>query len=224
LISIDLRKFAAMVALGVFAALGTAEQADAQGNSRKDNRDAQKAAKQAEKVAKEHDRFESERQAEWRRRNKRLVVARSGNDRSNGAGYYNGDANANTNRDGRYRVVRNGSSYNTTGQGVELLRRAVNAGYEQGFEAGRNDRSNRGRGDWSSSAVYRSGTSGYETYVDREQYQYYFRQGFQRGYQDGSDRQYATDHEGDYQYGNRQGGSMNILNSILGSILNVQSY
>ena len=84
--------------------------------------------------------MEQLRQAEWRRRNTRLIYTPSGNDRSNGAGYYNGNANANTNRDGRYRIYRNGAYYNTNGQGVELLRQAVNEGYRQGFEAGRNDR------------------------------------------------------------------------------------
>src|SRR5688572_10708308 len=183
-----------------------------------------KAARQALKIEQERARLEALRQAEWRRRNSRLINTRSGNDRSNGAGYYNSNANANTNRDGRYRIYRNGAYYNTNGQGVELLRQAVNEGYRQGFEAGRNDRNSRRRGDWSTSNVYRTGTYGYQTYVNRSQYQYYFRQGFQRGYQDGTNSQYEVDYNGDYQYGSRQGGGLNILNTILGSILNIQSY
>lgn len=224
MISLDLKRMATLLALGIFAVFGSAGLANAQGRSHKENMNERKAARQAEKAAQEQARFEAQRQAEWRKRNSRLAVKRSGNDRSNGEGFYNGNANANTNRDGRYRIYRNGSYYNTTGRGVELLRQAVNAGYAQGFEAGRSDRNNRGRGDWSNSSAYRLGTSGYDTYVDRNQYQYYFRQGFQRGYQDGSDRQFQIDHDGDYQYGTRQGGSMSILSSILGSILNVQSY
>ncbi len=224
MISINLKKMAATVALGMFAVLGSSELASAQGNSNRQAKNDRKAAKQAHKVAQQRERFEAQRQAEWRRRNTRLVVRPSGNDRSGGAGYYNGNANANTNRDGRYRIYRNGAYYNTNGQGVDLLRQAVNSGYQQGFEAGRNDRSNRRAGDWSNSTVYRTGTSGYQTHVTRSQYQYYFRQGFQRGYQDGSDRQYAIDYNGDYQYGSRQGGTMSILSSILGSILNVQNY
>lgn len=223
--SINLKKIAAIAALGIFAVLGTSELANAQGNSNRGMKNARKAEKQAQKIERQQLRMEQLRQAEWRRRNTRLT--RSGNDRSNGAGYYMGNANANTNRDGRYRVYRNGAYYNTNGQGVELLRQAVNEGYRQGFDAGRNDRSSRRRGDWSSSNVYRTGTIGYQTYVDRGQYQYYFRQGFQRGYQDGSNSQYSqygTDYNGDYQYGSRQGGSLNILSSILGSILNIQSY
>ncbi len=223
--SINLKKIAAIAALGIFAVLGTSELANAQGNSNRGMKNARKAEKQAQKIERQQLRMEQLRQAEWRRRNMRLT--RSGNDRSNGAGYYMGNANANTNRDGRYRVYRNGAYYNTNGQGVELLRQAVNEGYRQGFDAGRNDRSSRRRGDWSTSNVYRTGTIGYQTYVDRGQYQYYFRQGFQRGYQDGSNSQYSqygTDYNGDYQYGSRQSGSLNILSSILGSILNIQSY
>jgi hypothetical protein len=223
LISIDFRKIAAMAVLGIFAVLGSGESANAQGNSHK-GKDEKKAAREAQKVEQERVRFEAQRQAEWRKRNARLVYTPSGNDRSKGQGYYNGNANANTNRDARYRVYRNGSYYKTDARGADLLRQAVNDGYRQGFDAGRTDRSSRRHSDWSTSSVYRTGTSGYQTYVDRNQYQYYFRQGFQRGYQDGSNSQYALDYDGDYQYGSRQGGIANILSSILGSILNVQTY
>jgi flagellar biosynthesis/type III secretory pathway protein FliH len=116
----------------------------------------------------------------------------------------------------RYRVYRNGSYYNTDSRGAELLRRAVNAGYQQGYQQGQQDRQYRRSGGYYGSNTYRSGTYGYQSYVDRGQYQYYFQQGFQRGYQDG----YNTR----TQYGYRQGGSMNILGSILGSILNIRQY
>ncbi len=224
MISINLRKIVATAALGIFTIIGSSELANAQGQSNKGMKNERKTAKKEQKLEKQRAQLEAQRQAEWRRRNARFGNVPSGNDRSNGQGYYNGNANANTNRDGRYRVYRNGAYYNTNGRGVELLRQAVNEGYRQGFDAGRNDRNTRRRGDWSSSSVYRTGTSGYQTDVDRSQYQYYFRQGFQRGYQDGSNSQYQVDYDGDYQYGSRQGGTMNILTSILGSILNIQSY
>ena len=48
------------------------------------------------------------------------------------------------------------------------------------------------------------------------QYQYYFRQGFLRGYQDGYDRR--------YRYGSNNNGAFNILGSILNGILNIQNY
>ena len=116
----------------------------------------------------------------------------------------------------RYRVYRNGSWYNTDNRGAELLRRAVNEGYRQGFAAGRSDRNRRTGLNWGGSNIYRSGSYGYQSYVDRSQYQYYFRQGFERGYQDGYNSQ--------YRYGSNNGGSLNILGSILGSILNIQRY
>ena len=116
----------------------------------------------------------------------------------------------------RYRVYRNGSYYNTDNRGADLLRQAVNQGYRQGFEAGRNDRNRRVSLNWGGSNMYRTGTYGYQSYVDRSQYQYYFRQGFERGYQDGYNSR--------YQYGTNNGGTVNILSSILGSILNVQRY
>ena len=47
----------------------------------------------------------------------------------------NGNANSN-----HYRVSRNGRYYNTDGRGAELLRQAVNAGYQQGYSAGQADR------------------------------------------------------------------------------------
>ena len=116
----------------------------------------------------------------------------------------------------RYRVYRNGSYYQTDSRGADLLRRAVNAGYQQGYRQGQQDRQGRRSGGYYGSNTYRSGSYGYQSYVDRGQYQYYFQQGFQRGYQDG----YNTR----TQYGYRQGGSMNILSSILGSILNIRQY
>ncbi|HUR97248.1 MAG TPA: hypothetical protein VMZ26_04190, partial [Pyrinomonadaceae bacterium] len=116
----------------------------------------------------------------------------------------------------RYRIYRSGGWYNTDNRGAELLRQAVNEGYRQGFNAGRSDRNRRVNSSWGGSSIYRSGTYGYQTYVDRSQYQYYFRQGFERGYQDGYNSR--------YQYGTYSNGRVNILSSILGSILNIQRY
>ena len=116
----------------------------------------------------------------------------------------------------RYRVYRNGGWYNTDHRGAELLRQAVNEGYRRGFAAGRADRNRRVRLDWGGSGIYRSGSYGWQSHVDRGQYQYYFRQGFERGYQDGYNSR--------YRYGSYNNGSVNILGSILGTILNIQRY
>ena len=119
----------------------------------------------------------------------------------------------------QYRVYRNGGSggyYQTDHRGAELLRQAVNAGYQQGFRQGQIDRNNRRNGGYYGSNVYRSGTYGYQSYVDRQQYQYYFQQGFQRGYQDGYNSQ--------TRYGSRSGNNINILGSILNTILNIREF
>jgi flagellar biosynthesis/type III secretory pathway protein FliH len=116
----------------------------------------------------------------------------------------------------RYRVYRNGSYYQTDDRGAQLLRQAVNAGYQQGFRAGQNDRGSRRSNSYNNNSIYRSGNYGYQSYVDSRQYQYYFQQGFERGYQDGYNSR--------YQYGNNNNGSLNILGTILQGILNIQRY
>jgi hypothetical protein len=235
----NFRKFAATIVIGLVALLGSSVITNAQNNRRNDDRkqvkQQQKAARQNARAEQERLRVERERQAYWNQQNSRIQNdqrrrteqydrTRSGNDRSNGAGFIWGNANANTNRDGRYRVYRNGSYYNTDYRGAELLRQAVNEGYRQGFQAGRNDRNSSRRTSWTNSSVYRSGSIGYQTHVARSQYQYYFQQGFQRGYQDGSNSRYQNDYQGQYEYGYQENGSLNILGTILGSILNIQSY
>jgi hypothetical protein len=73
-----------------------------------------------------------------------------------------------------YRVYRNGGYYQTDYRGAELLRQAVNSGYQQGYNQGRND-ARYGRGsNYYGNNIYRSGTFGYQSYVVRDQYQYYF--------------------------------------------------
>ncbi|HVF47267.1 MAG TPA: hypothetical protein VNA17_06865 [Pyrinomonadaceae bacterium] len=250
--ALNLKKLAAMSVLGAAAILGTSEVSNAQGRDnnrrgwedRKDDRQDRKIDRQQERIRLQKARIEQarlraeqqrilaeqSRRADWNRRN-----TRSGNDRSNGNGYYNGNANANTNRIQRYRVNRNGAYYNTDQRGVELLRHAVNAGYQQGFQAGRNDYSNRRRVSYANSNIYQSGTYGYQSHVSQSQYQHYFREGFQRGYQDGSNSRYINDnrngqynngysYDQQYQYGSSSGGVVSILGTILGQILNIQQY
>jgi len=221
----NFRTFIATAALTVFAIVGTSELTNAQGHGngkKNDQKREQKMEKERARIEQERIRAEQQQQAEWSRQD-----SNSGNDRSRGMGYYRGNANANTNRNGRYRVNRNGSFYNTDNRGADLLRKAVNEGYRQGFQAGRNDRNSdtrRRSTTWSNSTVYQTGTYGYQNYVDRGQYQYYFRQGFQRGYQDGSNTQYRDDYNGRYQFGTNNGGSLSILDTILNQVLNIQSY
>jgi hypothetical protein len=116
-----------------------------------------------------------------------------------------------------YRYYRQGSYYQVDQYGADLLRRAVNYGYEEGFRAGQADREDGWGFDYQSSGAYQDSSYGYDGYyVDSNEYQYYFREGFQRGYEDGY---YSRS-----QYGSYSGGRYNILTQILGAILNLQSY
>ncbi|HEX6280315.1 MAG TPA: hypothetical protein VFZ49_09930 [Pyrinomonadaceae bacterium] len=229
----NIRSILTAIAIGLFAVVAASQSAHAQDRRNDDRRQDQrtekqrkKAVKAAEKAEKQRLLWERQRQAAWTRRNRQVQIVRSGNDRSGGLGYYVGNANDNTNRDGRYRIYRNGSYYNTDQRGADLLRQAVNQGYRQGFQAGRNDRNdmNRRTYSWSNSNVYRSGNMGYQSYVNRNQYRYYFQQGFQRGYQDGSNTRYDNDYDGQYEYGYYNDGSPSILESILNTVLRIQTY
>ena len=229
----NFRNIITALAIGLFAIAGTSQVANAQSDRRNDDRQErreeklrQKAEKTAAKAERQRMLWERQRQAAWTRRNRQVQIVRSGNDRSGGQGYYIGNANDNTNRDGRYRVYRNGSYYNVDQRGADLLRQAVSQGYQQGFQAGRTDRGdmNRRNHNWSNSNVYRSGTMGYQSYVNQSQYRYYFQQGFQRGYQDGSNSRYDNNYDGQYEYGYYNNGSPSILESILNTVLRIQTY
>ncbi|HKP68788.1 MAG TPA: hypothetical protein VJV05_05870 [Pyrinomonadaceae bacterium] len=127
-----------------------------------------------------------------------------------------GSNNRYTNRAGgsrNYRIYRNGSYYQTDYRGTELLRQAVNSGYQQGYRQGQNDSRYGRHSNYYGNNVYRSGTFGYQSHVARDQYQYYFQQGFQRGYEDGYNKQ--------YRYGYQSNSGLNILGNILNGILNV---
>jgi len=210
----DLKTIVAGTVFGLMAVLGTTGAAKAQGNRDHHKHD----QKQQEKEQKQLAKAEKQRQDEWNRRN-----ARFGTTRPVAPGYYRIEPNM-TVSDGRYRVNRGGRWYNTDNRGADQLRQAVNEGYRQGFTAGRSDRNSRRNNSWSNNNVYRSGTYGYQNGVAQNQYQYYFRQGFERGYQDGTNSKYQDGYNGDYQYGTNNGGSLNILGSIMNHILNIQSY
>ena len=204
-------------ALGVVALIGTSSVTMAQDRTTREER---KIARQQAKIEQQRARLQQQREAEWARRNSRLVVRRN-----NGTGYYTLQTSANVTPAGRYRVNRDGRWYNTDNRGADTLRQAINEGYRQGFTAGRSDYRGNRRASWTNSNVYRTGTYGYQNGVDRRQYQYYFLQGFERGYQDGSNSRYQQDgYTGDFQYGTYDNGTPSILGTILNQILNIQSY
>jgi hypothetical protein len=89
-----------------------------------------------------------------------------------------------------------------------LLRQAVRNGYEEGVRAGQSDREDRWRSSYTDSFGYQDASLGYTGYyVDLSEYQYYFREGFRRGYEDG--------YYGRNQYGTYSNGSFSLLGYIL---------
>ena len=115
-----------------------------------------------------------------------------------------------------YRYFRGDRYYETNQYGVDLLRQAVNYGYDEGLRTGLADRQDRWESNYRDSFAYRDANYGYGGfYVDRDDYNSYFREGFRRGYEDGyGDRS---------QYGRFTDGRGTILDAVLASILNVQA-
>jgi hypothetical protein len=115
-----------------------------------------------------------------------------------------------------YRYSRGGNYYQTNQYGADLLRKAVNNGYQEDYRAGQADRQDRWGSNYRDPYAYQDANYGYNGYyIGRDDYNYYFRQGFQRRYQDGYNRQ--------YQYGRLTNGSYNMLDAILGEVLGLQS-
>jgi flagellar biosynthesis/type III secretory pathway protein FliH len=114
-----------------------------------------------------------------------------------------------------YRYSRGGSYYETNQYGANLLRQAINNGYEEGFRAGQADREDRWASNYQDSYAYQDANYGYGgLYLDQDDYNYYFREGFRRGYEDGYGRR--------SQYGRYSGGKYSILGNILSQILNLE--
>jgi hypothetical protein len=85
----------------------------------------------------------------------------------------------------RGRRGRLGDGYGNYGGSYELRQTALNAGYNEGNKAGRNDRRS-GRYDPTRSGAYRNANKDYNSRMgDRYAYQQYFRAAFENGYSDG---------------------------------------
>jgi len=114
-----------------------------------------------------------------------------------------------------YRYRRGGSYYETNRYGAEQLQRAINDGYGEGFQAGQADRQDGYGFNPEEAYGYQDASYGYDAYyVDLSEYQYYFREGFRRGYEDGYNSR--------SQYGRYSNGSYSILGTILEQILGLQ--
>jgi hypothetical protein len=114
-----------------------------------------------------------------------------------------------------YGYYRTGNYYQVNNYAADLLRQAVRLGYQEGYQAGRADMQDGWRPDYRNSFAYQDANYGYRGYyVDRGEYNYYFRQGFQRGYQDGYDRS--------NRYGRYSNGNASILETVLALVLNLR--
>lgn len=116
--------------------------------------------------------------------------------------------------DYRYNV---GGVYRETNQyGVDVLRRAVDLGYQQGYRAGQTDRRDGAPADFRRAFEYQNGDYGFTgNYVPQSDYSYYFREGFQRGYDDA--------YWNRARYGTFSNGNPSILSEILSGILGLTS-
>jgi hypothetical protein len=89
----------------------------------------------------------------------------------------------------RRREERRGRDWGNNGNwgGSQQLRQtALNAGYNNGIKAGRNDQRKGRRFDFQDEGDYRSASKDYSSRLgDKSLYQRYFRQGFENGYSDG---------------------------------------
>jgi len=116
-----------------------------------------------------------------------------------------------------YRYYRGGNYYYTSQYGAQMLRQAVENGYEEGYRAGLADREDGWDYNYNNSFGFEDASYGYDGYyVGLDEYRYYFREGFQRGYEDGY---YERD-----QYGSYNNGRYSILGEILSGILNIALY
>ena len=104
----------------------------------------------------------------------------------------------------------------TNRYGADVMRQAVNNGYQQGFKAGRADRRDHWSSNYQQSYGYQDANFGFSgNYLPQSDYNYYFREGFRRGYEDGFARH--------SQYGTVVNGSPSILGTILAGILGLHN-
>jgi hypothetical protein len=208
-----IRKTMMAAAIGVMTLVGTAVMVSAQ-NPTEEYREWQAAQRRAQEEYKDWQRTRrSSDYRDWQEAQRQAQREQMEYQQASRGNYNFGNRNV-SNRGRSYRIYRDGRYYQTDNRGAELLRQAVNRGYQQGYNAGVRDR-RYGRGDdyYYNDSTYRSGTFGYQSYVARDQYQHYFQQGFQRGYQDG--------YNSTNRYGYRSGSTLNVLGNVLNSILQI---
>ncbi|HZB44078.1 MAG TPA: hypothetical protein VE360_02485 [Pyrinomonadaceae bacterium] len=81
---------------------------------------------------------------------------------------------------------RDWDGYGNYGGTSQLRQTALNAGYNEGIEEGRNDRRRGDRFNFADESDYRNASKDYNSrFGNRSLYQRYFRAGFENGYRDG---------------------------------------
>ena len=114
-----------------------------------------------------------------------------------------------------YRYVANGANRQTNQYGAEVLRQAVRNGYAQGYRAGQADQQDHSAASFQSTFAYRDANHGYVGRdVDQSDYNFYFREGLERGYADGFAHR--------AQYGTVVKGVATIHEALLTTILGLQ--
>ena len=100
--------------------------------------------------------------------------------------YRNRDYDRDQDRYGQRGRGRNWDGYRNYGGSYELRQTALNAGYNEGVKAGRDDRRHNQGYDFRDNSAYQRATKDYNSRMgDRWIYQRYFRDAFENGYADG---------------------------------------
>jgi len=164
-------------------------------------------SERAEKLrqAKRHANYRYQQRYLERLREQRLYLARA----------YNYDDDPYFYTPPTYRYSRQGRYYEVNEYAVDMLQRAVKYGYTEGVLVGQADREDGWGRDYRDSWAYQDANYGYTGYyASQSEYNYYFREGFRRGYSDGfHDR---------YEYGSSSNDSFAIHDDALSVIIRLE--
>ena len=176
-------------------------------DDRRDDRQRQQAVQRHYQQRLAQQRYQAQYQRELRAQQARLNALR-----------YDYRSNPYRHLPASYRYSYGGNWYSTNRYGADMLRDAVRRGYQEGLRAGRADRYDRWSNGYRDSRAWIDASYGYDNYyVRRADYQHYFRQGFERGYQDGyhSRQRYGRYNDND--------NTAIIFTAVLATILGMQS-
>src|SRR6266404_3716279 len=165
--------------LGITLVSSTAAQAQYQYPNQDQYRRQREYERQQRERQAQRDRQRQTQQNGWYDQYGNWHANGSNNQGYNNQGYYNqGYYNQGYNNQGYYNRGRTADNYSNYGGSYQMRQTALNAGYNAGARAGRDDRRN-GRYNPYGHSEYRSGTRDFNSgYGDRSAYQQYFREAF----------------------------------------------